>query len=396
MTDAAYTSRWVRRFVLLGAGFLVVWQTGELAGIDRRSGTVLALLGFVFHTVFGKAYSLVPSYFDRDLATARLLVPQLLASASGTVLLALDPELDAAWVGPVGAGLWVLGVTLFLSTLGWTIRDNLTGGETGTGKANADRRAVDRLANGFVPVAMAYLALGTYALLAAETGLPLLFDGYAPRAFHLLAAGTGALMVFALGFRLLPRFLVARAPLPLAAVVLPAGALGPLLLAWGLPAGRVFRVGAVLETLAVCGFALAFWLLFARSDRRRVGFYGVLACTVAGFLGVALGLTFAFGDPTADLFLAHRRLNLLGFLGLAIVGVSYQFYPPGIATFRGGGDRTALAAIGLLAGGLLVEVAGLVLGGGFEPLVDVGRGTGLAGALVHLFLLLGLFRQRYG
>jgi hypothetical protein len=59
---------------------------------------------------------------------------------------------------------------------------------------------------------------------------------------------------------------------------------------------------------------------------------------------------------------AHFRLNLLGSPGLTILGAPYQFYPPAVGQFRGGSDRTAFAPLGLLAGGLAVQVPGLALG----------------------------------
>jgi len=391
MTAPERSSRWSRRFVFAGAALLVCWQVAELAGLTRRTGVVLGLLGFVFHTIFGKAYSLVPIYFDRDLATTRLMPVHLACSLSGAVLLAADAELSRDGLGTAGAGLWAGGALLFLGTIGWTIRDNLTGAETATGEHNADRRAVDRAANLFVPVALAYFAAGSYELLAIESALPVVFDGYAPRATHLLATA-GALVVFAVGFRLLPRFLVASPPRPLVAVVLPAGAVGPALLAWDFPAGDLFRAGALLQATAVAGFAVAFWVLYARSDRRRVGFYGVLAATVAGLAGVAIGLLFAFDAPTADLVTAHRRVNVLGFLGLAVVGVSYQFYPPAVADFLDDGDRAALVALAALAGGLALEAAGLVAG--VDAVTVVGRVVGVVGAFAHAGLLAGLFRQQ--
>jgi hypothetical protein len=393
-TIAEQSSRWARRFVFTGVCFLVCWQVVVVAGFARRTGVVLGLLGFVFHTVFGKAYSLVPSYFDRDLVSARFMAPQLALSASGTTLLAAGIESGTETLRTAGSALWALGVVVFLGTILWTVRDNLSGGETATGDANADRRDVDRLANLFVPVALAYLAVGSYDLLAVYSSLPPVFDGYPPRAIHLLAAGTATVLVFAIGFRLLPRFFVATPPRPLVWVVLPTGAVAPLVLASSLPAGRWFAVGAALEALAVAGFATAVGILSHRSDRRRVGFDGVLAGAVAGLCGVALGLVFAFEGITAARIAAHLRLNLLGFLGLTIVGVSYQFYPPAVGTFPGAGDGTARVAIGLLAGGLLVEAAaGLA---DVSVAVTAGRVATLAGASVHAYLLGGLFRERFG
>ncbi len=392
MTHQQQVSRWSRRFVLVGGVFLVCWQVVVLAGGERQAGLMLGLLGFVFHTIFGKAYSLVPTYFNRTLATTRLLPAHLLFASSGTVLLAFDVQYGGTLAGQAGAVLWAGGVAVFLGMLGWTIYDNVTGRETGTSKANADRRSVDRVANFFVPVALAYLAFGTYELLASTTAVPPVFDGYTPRAVHLLATGTAALLVFALGFRLLPRFLVASPPRPLVWVVLPAGAAAPAILAASLPAGGWFRLGALLQSLAILGFAVAFWMLFIRSNRRRVGFYGVLACTVAGLGGIALGLVFAFDQSTVDLIAAHRRLNVLGFLGLAIVGVSYQFYPPAVSVLPGIDDKTAFTAIGLICGGLLLETAALALG--FDVGVSVGQLVVLVGACLHLLILLGVFRRQ--
>ncbi len=394
MTAPERASRWSRRFVFAGVLLLVCWQAGILLGVTRRTAVVLGLLGFVFHTVFGKAYSLVPSYFDSELATTRLMPVHLACSFAGTLALAVDAELDLSGAGTAGSVLWAVGIGLFLGTLFWTVRNNLTGSETGTGTVNEDRRGVDRISNLFVPVALAYLAVGSYELLALTTLLPELTDGYAPRAFHLLAAGTGALLVFAIGFRLLPRFMAATPPAPLVWVVLPAGAVAPLLLAFGLPAGLLLAVGALLQALAVVGFALVIAVLFRRTDRQRVGFYGVLAGVGAGVVAVALGLVFAFDTPTGDLVLVHARLNLLGFLGLVIVGVSYQFYPPAVGTFFGANDRTALSVIFLITAGLVVELGGALVQHSLA--VSGGHVLALSGALAHAYLLGRLFHERYG
>ncbi|SFR85214.1 hypothetical protein SAMN05216559_0052 [Halomicrobium zhouii] len=394
--SAATTSRWARLFVAFGALSFVTWQLATLAGLPRRVGVALGLYGFVFHVLFGKAYSLVPSYFDRQLAIPRAPAVHLPLTATGTLCLALAaatvPGVPSL-VGSAGATLWAMGVAVFLAALGWTVRDNLTGAETATGGANEHRRPVDRWANLFVPVALAYLAVGTYGTLALWTPLPPIVDGFAPRVTHLLAAGTATLMVLAVGFRLLPRFLVASPPRPLVALVLPAGAVAPAILAATLYDGIWFQVGAALQGIAVGGFALAYVWLFVRTDRDRVGFYGVLAGAVAGLVGVALGVMFAFSGVSAPLIEAHYRLNVAGFLGLTIVGVSYQFYPPAVGSIRGVGDRTAFASIGAIAAGLGLEVAGLVAA---VPLVTTaGRGAVLVGVLLYAWVVLALFWERH-
>ncbi|WP_225335572.1 hypothetical protein [Halomicrobium urmianum] len=393
-TTQQRTSRWSRRFVLAGAAFLLCWQAAALAGAGRRAAVALGVLGFVFHTIFGKAYSLLPTYFDRTLATARWLPVQFALTVPAAALLAVDAAFSAPLAGLAGAVLWTAGVAVFLGTLLWTIRDNLTGRETGTGESKAHLRPTDRIANAVVPVALAYLALGSYGVLGGRGPVPALLDGYPPRATHLLAAGGAALVLFAVGFRLLPRFLAVAPSRRLAAVVLSAGAIGPALLAVGLPAGPLFRIGAAVEAVAVVGFAAGYALLFVRSDNDRVGFYGVLAGAGTGVLAALLGVSFAVAGVDPALAAAHYRLNVLGLLGLSIVGVSYQFYPPAVGRFRGAGDRTALAAIGLVAAGLLVEVAGLTTAVGLAAVA--GRALALAGAAVHLYLLAGLFRQQYG
>jgi len=390
MSAAAVTRR-VQRLLFVALGFLLAWQVAALVGTSRHLQVVLGLYGFVFHVVFAKAYSLVPSYFARELAVPRAPAVQLPLSGLGVVGLAAAGLGAPALVGTAGAALWFAGVLVFVGTLAWTVRDNLTGAETGTGEAKADRRPVDRYANAFVPLVLAYLLAGSYDLLAVWVGLPTVAVSGGPPATHLLAAGAATLLVLAVGFRLLPRLLVATPPRALVAVALPAGAIGPILLATAFYGGLRFQAGAALEAIAVVGFATAVAWMIAASDRRRVGVYAVLAGAAAGVLGVLLGLDFAFRGITVALADAHARLNLLGFLGFTVVGVTYHFYPPGAGRFAGAGDRTAMATVGLLAGGLLVEVVGLAAG--VEVVVLLGRLAALVGAAGYAYLIAGLLRQ---
>ena len=391
--SAATVSRGARRFLLVGLVFLVAWQAAALAGAPRGVGVVLGLHGFVLHTVAGKAHSLVPAYFDRDLAFPRAPSVTLPATALGVVGMAAVewarlPEL----LEIAAATLWSLGFLGILATLFWTVRGNLTGAETGTGEHNADRRVVDRVANAFVVVALAYLLVGTYATAAVELGLPTPVV-YGPATSHLLAVGGATLLLFAVGFRLLPRFLAARPPRPLVAVVLPAGAVGPWVVATGLPAGTQLQWGAVVQSVAVVGFALALAVTVVRSDRWRVGFAGVLGGAVLGVVGVGLGVAFAYAAATSGLVRAHLRVNLLGFLGLSIVGATYQFYPPAVSSRRWVGDRTGLLAIGLVAAGLLAEVYGAV-NDTATPVLG-GRVATLVGVLLHAGIVVALFAERY-
>ena len=398
---SARLSRWARRFLVASVGFLVLAQVAALAGGSRRLLVVLGLQGFVLSAVFGKAYSLVPSYFDRTLAWPLAPAVHLPLSVLGVLGLAAATTGGVApVVGAVGTLLWAAGVAVFLLALLATVRDNLTGAETGTSEAKAHRRRLDRAANAVVPVALAYLAAGTYELVATATAvpaspvaLPALVGGGFVRATHLLAAGFALLLLFGVGFRLLPRFLVATPPERLAWVVLPAGALAPLLLVSGFYSGPVFVAGAALEALAVVGFAAAYLALFRRSDRRRVGFWGPTAGVLAGVAGVGLGLQFALAGLEAPLATSHWHLNVFGLLGLTILGLLYQFYPPGVGRWPGCTDRSALATIAVMAAGVALAAAGPLT----APVVgDAGHLLVGAAGLGAGYLLVATMRVQTG
>ncbi|WP_205254130.1 MULTISPECIES: hypothetical protein [Halostella] len=398
---ASTASRGSRRFVAAGVCFLVAWQVAALVGVPRRTTVALGAFGFVLHVVFGKAYALVPTYFDRSLAVERAPAVHLPLSVAGVTGLALGPlsgvPRAAATVGTLA---WCAGAAVFVGVLALSLRGNLTGGETGTGSANAHRRRVDRAANAAAPFAVGYVGLGSVALLPSlRVGSALPFTVTSAAASHLLVAGGAAVLLFAVGFRLLPRLLGASPPAALVAVVLPAGAVGPALLASGLTgvlptvAGvPTLRVGAALVAAAVVGFGAAVVALVARADRRRPGVGALVAGACCGVLGVGFGIGFVFGVLTPALAPAHLRLNVLGFLGLTIVGVTYHFYPPAIGSLPGVGVRLARAAAAALTVGLLVEVVGLWVAS--PPTVAAARLVGVAGALTYAWVILGLFYER--
>lgn len=386
---AATVSSGSRRFTLAGLGFLLAWQVATLLGASRPTAVFLGVFGFVLHVVFGKAYALVPTYFARDLSAPWAPRVHLPLASLGVVGLALGSALGAPTLLRVGAGLWAAGVALFLAVLVATIRTNPAGRETATGGTEGHRRGVDRAANAAVPAVLAYLLFGTLALLGFVgllDGLPPVLAGGLPAVAHLHAAGVAAALLFAVGFRVLPRFLATSPPRALVGLVLPAGAVGPALIVAGFREPRLLLAGALLESLAVVGFAVASAWMVRASDRSRVGFRAVLAGVGSGVGGVALGLGFALGwlPAGSDLVAAHLRLNVLGFLGLSIVGVLFQFSPPAVGRFPGSDDRVAARGIDLLAGGLWVEVLGLVVRS--DPVARVGTLLGLGGALVVAYL----------
>lgn len=381
-------SQGARGFVAAGTLFFVAAHVAIAAGAGRRAVVAVALYGFVFHVLFGKAYALVPSYFDRTLAAPRVPIVHLPLAVVGTASLTLGSG-GPPWLRPVGTLCWTAGAALFLVTLAWTVRDTPTGAETGTGGANSHREPVDRRANAAVPVVFAYLGLAVVAMLADLAGRPLLVG---PQVSHLLAAGTATLLVFAVGLRLFPRFLVARPPRALVPVVLVSGAVAPALLAGGLFDRPLLIVGGTLQAVAVVGFAVTYLALFVRSDRRRVGFYAVLVAVVAGVGGVAIGLTAVLLGRTPAFVTAHYRAMLLGFLGLTIVGATYQFYPPTVGQWPAANDRTALVSIAVLAAGLLGQIAGLL--GSRTWLATGGSLLGTLGAVAYAWLVFAALARR--
>ncbi|MXR42246.1 hypothetical protein GRX01_12970 [Halobaculum sp. WSA2] len=383
--------RWPRRFLLVSAGYLLSWRVGALVGVPVRAEVTVALLGFVFHTVFGMGYLLIPSYFERVLDATWPPAVHLGLTGFGTATLAAASIREGPrLLEPLGAAAWTLGVAVFLATILWTVRDNLTGGETGTAAGKREFRWVDRYANPFVLVSLGYVLIGTWELLAGTTPLPGLTDGYAPRVTHLLAGGGATLLLLALGARLAPRFLGVPAPRRVVGVVLPAGALGPALLANGLGGGLSLVVGALAEATAVVGFAGLYARSFVRSERRTVGLTAVLGGLTCGVTGVVIGLSFAFGGIATERIVAHRQLMLLGFLGVTIVGFAMQFFPPTAGRFRGANDASAWLGVAALCGGLVWIVAGTL--GGVHVAVTVGHALALAGAVVYSYLIVRSLR----
>jgi hypothetical protein len=97
------------------SGTVVAGSSTVRFDLPRRAAVPLGLGGFVFHVVFGKAYSLIPSYFERQLATHRLLPVHFslttlgVAGLAGESLLVLTGR-GLELVGVVSAGYLVVDV----------------------------------------------------------------------------------------------------------------------------------------------------------------------------------------------------------------------------------------------------------------------------------------------
>ena len=421
--SAGATTRGSRAFVAAGVVWFACWNAAVLAGRPRTATVVLGLHGFVFGVIFGKAYALVPTYFDRRLVAPRApLVHLPLAivgvgatylgraaesggsgSAEATLLSTLGVTPDT--LVAAGALAWLAGVLVFVATLVASVRSNLTGRATGTSGPNIHRRRIDRAANAVIPLVLGYLLWGSLvdALVAtelvapgqatitvADTTLALVPAG--PAASHVLAAGAATLLLFGIGFRLLPRLLVGDPRPILVGLTLATGAFAPAALVLDFQGGTLFSVGATLLAVAIAGYALTVIELVWRSERRRVGHGVVAAGAVFGLVGVALGWLLGVADLDFAYAEAHYRLAIGGFLGLTIVGVTYQFYPPAVGEYPGVGNRGARVAAAAIGLGLVVDAVGVALAA--SSVTRTGAGIALAGSLAYAWILLSIFYQR--
>jgi nitrite reductase (NO-forming) len=145
--------------------------------------------------------------------------------------------------------------------------------------------------------------------------------------------------------------------------------LGILAVLGGVHGGRtaLAAAGACLAGVVVLGHALMLVTRIGRSLPSRLGgtvwFY--LAAAAALLAGMGIGLWLAGGVPgSADAYLAlrlaHVHLNVLGWVGLAVVGTQFTLWPTVLRTrMLPGVERAVRWSLPPLAGGLAVAATGL-------------------------------------
>src|SRR5829696_427539 len=139
----------------------------------------------------------------------------------------------------------------------------------------------------------------------------------------------------------------------------------------GVPTGRtaLAAAGAVLAGVVVLAHALTLASRIARALPARlsgtVWFY--VAAAAALLAGMGLGLWLAGGaagsaDAYLALRLAHMHLNVLGWVGLAVVGTQFTLWPTVLRTHMVPGlDVAVRRSLPPLAAGVAVAAAGLAL-----------------------------------
>lgn len=386
MVDAGAVGRWTRAFAGVSAVSVVGLGGLGALGADRVTLGVAGLFGVVCPMVFGMAYVLLPPYVGRTFPSGTLPALHFAATTGGAGLVVgrfLHAVLRPLF--SIGILLWSIGVGLFVAGF---VR---TAGQSAVERIRGDRGPTDhpqrspQIAAAAIPIAIAYLVAGTVGLLGYGGLIPPAGSLTLPAILHLSGAGFGALLVFALGARLLTGFYHVTPPRVSVVTAVVAGAIGPALLASNRWVGPWFRIGAGLEVVAILAYAVGVTVVAIRTDWRRPGLYGVLLGAVAGAAGaVGAGLVVLGVLPVRFLEI-HAALLSEGFFVLTIVGYAYQFFPVTSGRYAGATERTAVATIGLLAGGLVVRLGGTV--GGSPVVTGVGGALGLAGAFGYAYLL---------
>jgi nitrite reductase (NO-forming) len=152
-----------------------------------------------------------------------------------------------------------------------------------------------------------------------------------------------------------------------------------------LAAGGAWLAGAVVAAHAA---ALAAGIRRALGARLAGTVWFYVAASAALLAGMGLGVLLAGGAAdSADAYramrLAHVHLNVLGWVGLAVVGTQFTLWPTVLRTRMAADPLRAVAwSLPLTAGGLALATAGLLAR--WRPLALAGLAAYLAGLLVAL------------
>lgn len=123
------------------------------------------------------------------------------------------------------------------------------------------------------------------------------------------------------------------------------------------------------------------------------------ALTVGGTIGALLAAGWVRSPRLADaVTLAHAQLNLLGWLGLALIGTQFMLWPMVLRTrMSDAAPRFARPVLMLTAGGLAVTAGALLCTpwlGGMRWVAAAGMATYLAGTVISVLPALGRMRVR--
>lgn len=362
MVASGGVSRWTHRFTVASASAMVGLQVAFLFDASYRFVAIIGLFGAVLPMVFGMAYLLIPSYVSQTLSTERLPGVHFVVSYVGTGLLAVHElfGLDSS-VATSGIVLWSIGVMIFVGTLLWTVVPALRTSQKLVGLAGPQSRRTTRLATMAIPVGVGYLIAGTVVLLSIAFNFTMPPNATFSMVVHFYATGFVALLIFALGIQLMAGFFGVVPPAPLAYLLLFCGGIAPGVLATNFYHPPWFIAGAGLESIAMIGYGCLVAIVVYRTNRQRVGLYGITLGAVAGVVsvGVAFGIVTGFFE---FLTIGVHVIGVLnGFLFLTIIGYAYQFFPVTSGQFRGATERSGKTTILLLGTGTVLQAVNVAV-----------------------------------
>ncbi len=354
-----------RRFLAASPVHLATWGLlTAVGGFAFNADLWLFMTGFVGFTLLGFAWHLFPALSRKRLkwvpdGTGYWVLGEVAVMAGLLGMSGLPGIPWAPVLGLLGTGAWLVVVTIFGGALVVSSRGrSLTAGPP---ERPADRTAVHLFS----------LAWPFGGVAAAFWGISLVWPGPSfglwIAGVHLFLLGQVALSIFAVSLRMLPRFVGANAPRLVAqalgtfaisgAVSVPAA----LLL---LPPGwtTLVAVPGLLEAMAALLFVVELVYLALRATTPRGAHAVYVASASCLCVGGAIGL-FMVSSSDYGVVQAHVWTNLLGFVGLTVLGMWFSM----IAPFQFVSHAWTLRILGvasalLLASVLVVDVStGLML-----------------------------------
>lgn len=395
----------IRLALVASLAFLALWIASSLVrtwALLTGSGTLLAVLGgtgwtlylpalgFIGLMIMGMAQQFIPLYSGRELWSGHGALLQIVVSIAGVVLVLADN----LYLEALGLLFWLAGSILFLLWILLTIRSPKLPVHP-QGK-HPEFHAMDALGIPMTSAAVLYLIAASAGFLFAAHGNPLYVAAFTENwfsFFHLFTLGFIVLMIFGVGFHLFPRFTDTVPNLKVAKVITAMALPGPALVALTMPfldsttIEFVFGIFAVFEALAAILFAILVLDMWNRSEHRRpasafnaaAGLWLILGVTLASWFGIAPGMSLEWVP-------VHGWINLFGFAGFEIFGVTHEVLPPFTSMGLKVSRRVTRIDFVLANAGL----AAVVLGDSVSLLGSPASGDGLAFAGFTLLLAMVL------
>lgn len=322
----------------LGVGH-ILWR-GLSAFTVLQAAFPIALGGFVV-LIVGTSRMLLAGTVRIDVAGQSLgWLPGLL-SAVGSLGLYVGFAFRAHWLTP-SAIVWGLGLGSHVLLVGYSLA-----------------RAREGVPVEQAPAAVTVIGALGYGL-AAALAVPLValasFGVFA--ALHLVLAGFVVLTIAAVAIEVLPRFTGRGLPQAWNGAMAITLALGPMLLAEGLMAsGPRLQAGAVVEGVGLIMLGAGLLWMVLGSERERVSFDLYALAGVSVLVGTGVGASMALGWLSYAHAPWHGAVNLLGFVGMVVLGAAIDLFAPAMSSGADSLDRHNKVLLGLG----IVAVAGILL-----------------------------------